>query len=144
MEQPNESDRTDGDAATHEEEIPMEKSDESIPMTAPDGSSGKPQEESSSIDLSYLASIWHTLSPSEQLSTLSALSIDQYHTLQQLLVRRLNGKEGMPKDAELDGENVPAEQSAEPVEAVTESFGTEDGLVQIAELPGQLPPRLFD
>lgn len=120
-EQPDESDGANDDASTPEEEAPAEKPDESDgtdsdPSAPAEEISEEESEASAPIDLDYLANIWHTLSPSEQLSILSTLSIDQYHALQELLVRRLNGGEDVPKDAEQNGETTPAEEQDEPDE----------------------------
>ena len=83
----------------------------------------------------YLAGIWHTLTPKEQLSILSTLTTEQYIALQELLDRMKDEAAGIPSGGEQeDGEGGGKGPAGdEPGAAGTTEPGTPDSGVSAPE-----------
>ncbi|MGN0776845.1 MAG: hypothetical protein ACI4MM_09250 [Candidatus Ventricola sp.] len=77
-------------------------------------------------DPEYLAGIWHTLSPKEQLSILSALTIDQYIALQELLAQRSDSEIRVPDDPESAGDEAATQEPLAPDTAVDDTAAPAD------------------
>ncbi|MDO5377208.1 MAG: hypothetical protein Q4G52_02630 [Clostridia bacterium] len=94
-----------------------------VPQASPDALSPEPEQtappEPDWNDPVYLAGIWHTLSPQEQLSVLSKLTTEQYIALQNLLAQTPSPAPSAPDDAQqAEGETPKSEpapdESPEP------------------------------
>lgn len=83
----------------------------------------------------YLAGIWHTLTPKEQLSILSTLTTEQYIALQELLDRMKDEAAGIPSGGEQEDGEAGGEGPAggEPGAAGTTEPGTPDSGVSAPE-----------
>ena len=99
------------------------------PTTPPD-EAGAGTAEPDLTDPAVLAGLWHTLSPQEQLSILSRLTIEQYIALQELLAQM---PDGVTEDAEQAGDEKPGEKPVEPDAA------DGDDAVLDEEKPGEEP-----
>lgn len=107
-------------------------------------------------DPAYLASIWHTLSPKEQLSILSRLTAEQYVALQELLNQMKDDVADTPADGKLaqtephepgaPADDAPVSEEEAPGEAYKSDPAagdapvSESGSAPAPDTPGHLPP----
>lgn len=107
-------------------------------------------------DPAYLASIWHTLSPKEQLSILSRLTAEQYVALQELLNQMKDDAADTPADGKpaqtephepgAPADDAPVSEEEMPGEAYKSDPAAGDvpvsasGSAPAPDTPGHLPP----